>query len=189
MREIKFRAYDQVARKWVAEFPSVLIASNEGRPTWQYFLGGALAVVQFTGLLDKNGKEIYEGDVVRDCSHTDLVFAVRWDEERAGYMMPKEFDEEYMWTIAEPTLEVIGNIYENHELLKTEELPNPKTSNPTTPRTINAPTANRIVLPKNEIRFSNRNWRVVSVISFSSSSSDHFLTKLQSPGRGFFHRS
>lgn len=70
-----------------------------------------------TGLLDKNGKEIYEGDIVADRSNTDLVFSIQYDTEHVGYYMPEAFDEECRFPISEVELEVIGNIYENPEFL------------------------------------------------------------------------
>lgn len=114
MREIKFRAWNiketQMARGITLNETPLL---NVDFAT----IGPNIILMQFTGLLDKSGKEIYEGDIVRDCSHTDLVFAVEWNNEHIGYWMPPEFDEEYEYPISEVILELIGNIYENPDLL------------------------------------------------------------------------
>lgn len=68
------------------------------------------AIMQYTGLTDKNGKEIWEGDVVKASSYTGEVVYV-----------PCSFyirDKLGLWVISSQVMEVIGNIFENPELLK-----------------------------------------------------------------------
>lgn len=78
-------------------------------------------VGQFTGLLDRNGKEIYEGDVVEYvCDGAQIGFMVYDD---FGCVSIEYGDETYLQTINLRLLsmmEVIGNIHDNPELLKTE---------------------------------------------------------------------
>ena len=71
-------------------------------------------LMQYTGLKDKNGKEIYEGDVVK-CS-SGCPHQVVWQHDFFGMPMwyLSGLNEGYAWTETE---EVIGNIYENPELL------------------------------------------------------------------------
>src|SRR3990167_1314131 len=123
MREIKFRAWDKKHGKMSVSllslgdrwFDFVMDGKTYGVENLEW--SERLMFMQYTGLKDKNGKEIYEGDVVRE-SDNDLVFAIEWDAECAMYKMPKAYDEEYTYSIgAIPTeLKVVGNIYESPEL-------------------------------------------------------------------------
>jgi uncharacterized phage protein (TIGR01671 family) len=71
--------------------------------------------MQYTGLKDKNGKEIYEGDIVSFVyDHTGSVWtmAVDWDEKNAMFILKGN-----SVSLSEFDGEVIGNIYENPDLL------------------------------------------------------------------------
>ena len=71
-------------------------------------------IIQCTGLKDKNGRLIYEGDIVKNGLHNDLV------EWYKGGFWVNGFINGAKWNIhySHQNLEVIGNIYENPELLK-----------------------------------------------------------------------
>lgn len=90
-------------------------------------------LMQSTGLKDINGKEIYEGDVIKvsdglyEIDEENPFVVVKWDEEAGGYTM-KDFTGEFDalnigWQIADKfvRVEVVGNIYENPELLEEVE--------------------------------------------------------------------
>lgn len=116
MREIKFRAWDSDSKTMVYAPNHELFAVFETvkDDDSEYVL------MQFTGLLDKTGKEIYEGDIVRfmginlQVGFYNAHFII-YDEvvEKGGT------GHEDLWKALERgEVEVIGNIYENSELLK-----------------------------------------------------------------------
>ena len=83
-------------------------------------------IMQSTGLKDKNGREIFEGDILA-CKTDDEVINLNifWDEEHALFMFEsKKYNEqEPLAELVEDNtypFEIIGNIYENRELLEDE---------------------------------------------------------------------
>ena len=137
-REIKFRAWNSMAKKILHFGNPIGIMDNEDRYGTFFesfekkmYCGGNYELMQFTGLKDKNGvTEIYEGDimfrqikngkgkVIRECKAT-----VVYVPELAGYylvhdgsgtMLGSTYEELNDWAVFG---EVIGNIYENRELL------------------------------------------------------------------------
>lgn len=80
-------------------------------------------VGQFTGLRDRNGKAVYEGDIVEDeCTH--VLYIIEWDDMNACFSLAKkEFAHtEYVGDIDDVhEMEVISNIHDNPELLEDEE--------------------------------------------------------------------
>lgn len=133
MREIKFRAWDKKRCKWLNLFAmyfkleedSLVFSSiEEGQPQHHAFYKiESIELVQYTGLKDKKGKEIYEGDIVRCRLHwmgenKEENFTVEY--MKFSYKKVAGFYPFYGTLNAyEVTpLRVIGNIYENPELLQ-----------------------------------------------------------------------
>lgn len=115
MREIKFRAWDRQLKCLTVLFTLWDVA--EGMFPAKDFAD--FDFMQFTGLHDKNGKEIWEGDVVRFYRHRTIenirweVAAIRWKAN--GYVLGD--DAVYFFGDEWREFEVIGNIYENPDLL------------------------------------------------------------------------
>ncbi len=132
MRDIKFRVWIKHLKKM-----SNLIEL--------YCDGGALAgdheypldkndieVMQFSGLKDKEGVEIYEGDIIKSFHFTDhddvmhfLEFKIKWSEKFGGWVVVRGDGSEMQLWVYSKSLDgyfyVIGNIYENPELLNGED--------------------------------------------------------------------
>lgn len=71
---------------------------------------------QFIGLTDKNGKEIFDGDIFTDSLGNKAI--VEWDERNARYLGFSIENRAIMYIGREPKVTVIGNIHDNTELLK-----------------------------------------------------------------------
>lgn len=78
----------------------------------------AETVGQYTGLIDKNDQKIFEGDIVRGIDHlADLEVFGYIDHQSGSFVIVGEFMTHYRWLDYE--VEVIGNIYDNPELIET----------------------------------------------------------------------
>ena len=136
MREIKFRAWDKEKKRWFY---------FDKRDDKDYYLewskyGWRLIYytremdvkyiydfdkVQYTGLKDKNGKEIYEGDIIK--WDEDWIYVVEWSRDSRSFISGFTVEEikgrddmipDHRMYRIEESAEVIGNIYENPELIE-----------------------------------------------------------------------
>ena len=132
MRTIKFRAWDKKENRWLFGYKEmggfnlmgeiIMLGEFSSIPLEKL---KDVEIMQFTGLLDKNGKEIYEGDLIRyylnftDASINEIRQCI-WYHSGFGFKKPDEEDQSalYMQT---NRLEVIGNIYSNPELLTSKK--------------------------------------------------------------------
>jgi uncharacterized phage protein (TIGR01671 family) len=150
MREIKFRAWgrtpesDEPVMTKPFDFKKYVMYHEEAQSNLLPTVGEDVVYMQFTGLEDKNGVEIYEGDILHEYEEVvdpwrdddskdytqDQLHEVRYltGNKYDGFRcvsQPTEYyagDNYYVTWIKPKTMEVIGNIYENKELLESKDV-------------------------------------------------------------------
>ena len=137
MREYKFRAWDKDNKEMLYQGSNTtynnsvmdcrivldelgfdVLVRLYGKDEYEY--RNNCELMQYTGLKDKNGTEIYEGDIC-NCREYECFGKIEWNEDNAGFYFYVAvegggFDEECLYEYADE-LEVIGNIHDNPELL------------------------------------------------------------------------
>ena len=121
----RFRAWDSVKKEMfkdtfaITESGQVVVVEQESVASPpDYVFVEHLVIMQSTGLKDKNGQDIFAGDVVRVL---DSLYTVFYDNERASYRLKphdNRWTVDYMSNFSHSgNFEVVGNIYEDKEYL------------------------------------------------------------------------
>lgn len=111
-REIKFRIWDKKTKRWSKNFNVNLLNVNDFN---------LVSINQFTGLKDKNRKEIYEGDIIkliyfRNRRRKETGKVVFLNHQASFGIIDRDGNEYPLYRNTAEQIEVIGNIYENFEL-------------------------------------------------------------------------
>ena len=144
MREIKFRTWKMhngnLRRCVFSPFdildyshrhPEAPVMHNQDVNDIRDFMPDADVIEQYTGLKDKNGKEIYEGDIVSEefeygGEKVKTIWQVRWCDDACAfelhYASGFEVDDCSLYADDEEDYEIIGNIHERHELLEAKNV-------------------------------------------------------------------
>ena len=138
MREIKFRGYDNENKCWrfgnlarlqegIRKFWAIICENLEDSGFDRFYIHNEKSIGQYTGLKDKNGVDIFEGDLLQSFYDDGEIHEVIWHEESASFRVATYLDNRhggsfaelfFMDDIHENCNKIIGNIYENTELLE-----------------------------------------------------------------------
>ncbi len=129
MREIKFRGKFNKDSEWKYGF----LAKNKNFETGKVYYTikhsdiestqvDEKSVGEYTGLKDKNGQEIYEGDFVLQKDESEPIYGwVEWEVDEARFIIHDKTNKEkfqFEYDLGAEELEIQGNIYENPELVR-----------------------------------------------------------------------
>ena len=136
MRETKFRGFDKENNCWrygfytklqegARRFNSIIVDDPETGLA-RYYIHSSKTITQYTGLKDKNGKEIYEGDIVMYARESNMTIectmvgphAIGWNNSESHF---KLIGAPVHGRLIHKAYEIIGNIHENPELLIEEK--------------------------------------------------------------------
>lgn len=129
MREILFKAKRKDNGKWVEGYyqkrfdldgsEQHLIFWSKSYTVWEYAKIDPDTLCQFTGLTDKNGKKIWENDIV----HCGTKLRVSWHHFKASWVLSKKgwlYNHFFGEAVEPEDVEVVGNVFDNPDLLEVE---------------------------------------------------------------------
>lgn len=118
MREIKFRAWDKRKKKMFYNVERTFLNNDLGKCFDLLLSDSSFELMEYTGITDTNCRRIYDGDIIAFTDSNNRFFRgeVRWDDDLAGFVIKgknldiRRFNGHY-------DISILGNIYENKELL------------------------------------------------------------------------
>lgn len=131
----RFRAYDSGSLCRMYSPSEVMVGDSciwildEDSESNEWIVNNDLVLMQSTGLTDKNGKEIFEGDILKVTDKHSWLEVVSYSEEKSMFVSKEinrkvEISENSLWDLFIVNLfriEIIGNIWENPELVEVEQ--------------------------------------------------------------------
>ena len=128
MRDVKFRAWDKKRKQFIEilllhygdDGIFAVTGTHDNKSDAVYFLED-LDLSEYTGLKDKHGKQIYEGDILEGSPygrrHRIIVEYIDWRFTARNFWISMMDDPSEPFSESMNHWEIIGNIYENHELI------------------------------------------------------------------------
>ena len=120
MREFLFRGKRTDNGEWITDSETYI---RDGDGIWLSDENLNVVTVipetvgQYTGLIDKNGMKIFEGDILT-IENEGVYAAIKYNESNAAFYVEDEDHEDYLGEAWETDVVIIGNIHDNPELLK-----------------------------------------------------------------------
>ena len=131
-RHIKFRVWDVKNKKFLPESYFAILGNGKLIVTLSGYYNDFTntnqddyVIQQYTGLTDKNGNLIFEGDIVQynqNSSYDNMDFIAKWSDDKLGFIFQSNSGEQLVNQTPHLNrfkhLEVVGNIFEHENLLK-----------------------------------------------------------------------